>query len=387
MIALVALAAAPVVIALYAYVGYPLALLAITTLRPKQRTAVPSAPLPDVTITVPVYNAVGTIRATLESLLGLDYPRDRLQLIVVSDASTDRTDEIAAELADRVLRLPVRQGKTAAENAAMGAARGEIIVNVDAGISLPPHSLMALIRAFDDPSVGVASGRDVSVGAVANEATTTESGYVGYEMWLRGLETSVGSIVGASGCFYGFRRCIHERPLSPALSWDFASALVAREMGYRSVSVSDAVCYVSRTSGIRTELKRKVRTMARGLNTLFEHRALMNPVRYGAFALMLVSHKLLRWVPYLFAPIAILALGVLAMESAAARVALALIALGGLTGLYAIRSRRSMPPKPVAVVGFLVASVIAGLLAWVKALRRTEVSTWTPTIRPGASTV
>ena len=160
-----ALAAAPLVIALYAYVGYPAILWSVTRLRRRQVSATANGAWPTVTVTVPVFNAVSSIRATLEGLVDLDYPRDRLQLLVLSDASTDGTDAIVGEFAGRgveLLRAPERRGKTAAENDVIKVARGEIVVNVDATVVVPPDSLKRLVRVFDDPTIGVASGRDIS---------------------------------------------------------------------------------------------------------------------------------------------------------------------------------------------------------------------------------
>jgi len=382
-------AAAPLIIAIYAYVGYPLILWIVASIRPRGNSARNTAAWPSVTITLPVYNARSSIASTLGSLLELDYPRDRLQILVLSDASTDGTDDVVRAFADRgveLLRLPERRGKTAAENAALSASRGEILVNVDSTILIPAESLKKLVRVFDDPTIGVASGRDVSVGAIENQGTIAESGYVGYEMWVRDLETRVGSIVGASGCFYGSRRYVHGRPLPPGLSWDFAAALVARKQGYRSVSVPEAVCIVPRSAQIRTELRRKVRTMARGLSTLFYHRALMNPLQYGGFALMLISHKLLRWLPYLLAPVALAALCILAVESVSARVLLGIISAGLVAGIIGIRRGVSTPARPIALAAFVVAVFSAGFLAWWEALRRTQLATWEPTPRPGVQT-
>jgi len=382
-------AAAPLIIAIYAYVGYPLILWIVASIRPRGNSARNTAAWPSVTITLPVYNARSSIASTLGSLLELDYPRDRLQILVLSDASTDGTDDVVRAFADRgveLLRLPERRGKTAAENAALSASRGEILVNVDSTILIPAESLKKLVRVFDDPTIGVASGRDVSVGAIENQGTIAESGYVGYEMWVRDLETRVGSIVGASGCFYGSRRYVHGRPLPPGLSWDFAAALVARKQGYRSVSVPEAVCIVPRSAQIRTELRRKVRTMARGLSTLFYHRALMNPLQYGGFALMLISHKLLRWLPYLLAPVALAALCILAVESVSARVLLGIISAGLVAGIIGIRRGDSTPARPIALAAFVVAVFSAGFLAWWEALRRTQLATWEPTPRPGVQT-
>ena len=386
----VVIAAAPIVTALYAYVAYPAIIWAIARTRPRTKAGMQGDDWPAVTITVPVYNAVSSIRTTLERLLELDYPSDRLQLLVLSDASHDGTDDVVREFAGQgveLMRAPNRRGKTAAENAAVAVARGDIIVNVDATVVVPSGSLKQLIRVFDDPTVGVASGHDVSVGAPDKHDAGAESGYTSYEMRVRDLETRAGSIVGASGCFYGIRRGIRVSPLPPGLSWDFASTLVARQQGYRSVSVPNAVCLVPRTAEIRSELRRKARTMARGLSTLFHFRALMNPFRYGGFALMLISHKLLRWVPYLLAPAAVLALGLLSTRSSVAAVMLAIVALGLLSGAAAIRYGNSIRFKPFALAGFAVAAFSAGFLAWIDALRGTRMVTWDPTPRPAVTPV
>jgi cellulose synthase/poly-beta-1,6-N-acetylglucosamine synthase-like glycosyltransferase len=383
----IAIVAAPLIIAIYAYVGYPAALWVITRFHVKHEPPQAGNEWPTVTVTVPVYNAMAGIRATLEGLMSLDYPRDKLQLLVLSDASTDGTDDVVREFAHggvELLRAPARLGKTAGENAAHGRARGELIVNVDATVVIPPESLKRLVQVFADPTIGVASGRDVSIGGGGPELTGAESKYIGYEMWVRDLETQAGSIVGASGCFYGIRRGLHAKALPSELSWDFASSLVARVHGYRSVSVRDAVCIVPRTPQIHTELRRKVRTMARGLSTLFHFRQLMNPARYGGFALMLVSHKLLRWLPYLLAPVSLLALGLLAFQNDVARAffaaACALLALGAL----GIRHSGFGKHAPIAAAGFVVAVFTAGFLAWRDALRGVRTATWEPTPRPDA---
>jgi len=126
--------------------------------------------------------------------------------------------------------------------------------------------------------------------------------------------------------------------------------------------------------------------MARGLSTLFHFRALMNPFTYGHFALMLISHKLLRWVPYLLAPLAVLALGLLATRSSIAAVLLAAVVVGLLAGAAVIRYGRPIAFKPLALAGFAVAAFSAGFLAWCGALRGARMVTWEPTPRPTVST-
>jgi hypothetical protein len=146
--------------------------------------------------------------------------------------------------------------------------------------------------------------------------------------------------------------------------------------------VSDASCLVPRTPYIQSELRRKVRTMARGIRTLFYHRALMNPFRYGAFALMLISHKLIRWLPYLLAPVSIGALAYLATQSVIARAALALAGVITIVGTLGMRYKPLSRSRPVAASAFLVAALAAGFLAWCDVLRGVRMSTWEPTQRP-----
>lgn len=379
------LALLPLALMLYAYLVYPALLRMVGWFRPPVRPRAQPGEWPLISIVVPAYNEERAIGRTITSLLALDYPADRRQILVLSDASTDRTDEIVRSYQSdgvELLRLPQRSGKTAAEAAALPLLRGEIVVNTDATIRIVPAALRPLISAFQDPGVGVASGRDVSVSDLTVEANTGESGYVGYEMWVRGLETRVSSIVGASGCFYAIRRSLHGTPLPGQLSRDFASALVAREHGFRAVSVDEAVCLVPRTGSLQREYRRKVRTMARGLQTLWFKRHLLNPLRYGAFSWMLWSHKLIRWLVFPAAPLALAGLAYLSLSSPLALGVLAAAAAGILLGTVAMRAAEDRRlPRLISLSGFVLASHVAGLLAWVKALRGENNSIWEPTRR------
>ncbi|MDT8342170.1 MAG: glycosyltransferase, partial [Longimicrobiales bacterium] len=206
---------------LYAYVAYPAILWALA--RARGAAPLPTAEpdvWPSVSICVPAYNEAGQIRELVHSLLALDYPRDRLQILVASDASDDGTDDIVREYAGRgveLLRIPERGGKNRAENEAARHLRNEIIVNTDASIRIRPDALKALVAVFQDPGIGCASGRDLSVDPGHEAANAGESGYVGYEMWIRDLETRVAGIIGASGCFYAIRPHLHRLPLPESL--------------------------------------------------------------------------------------------------------------------------------------------------------------------------
>jgi cellulose synthase/poly-beta-1,6-N-acetylglucosamine synthase-like glycosyltransferase len=373
--------ASPLVIGLYAYVLYPAAL----RLLPPRRASSPAGEprvWPLVSVSLPARNEARQIRGALDALLASDYPPDRLQIVVVSDASDDGTDEIVREYAGRgvdLLRLEQRGGKTAAEQAAVERLRGEIVVNTDASIRVEPGAIRNLVAAFADPEVGVASGRDISISAQPGDRNGSEAAYVGYEMAVRGLETRATGIVGASGCLYAIRAELHHHRLPEHLSRDFASALTAREHGFRSVSVESALCLVPRTDSLRREYRRKVRTIARGLQTLWYKRHLLNPLRYGVFAWMLWSHKVGRWAVPPSLVLATIALLIMAWSSAWARTALALLLVGlALVALGAWRPARA--PRLITSL----ASAAAANLAVIHALAIVpfeQSPTWEPTRR------
>ncbi|MGH7468361.1 MAG: glycosyltransferase [Longimicrobiales bacterium] len=373
------------VLVLYAYVGYPLLLkLALLVRRPRPIPA-PPREWPTISITVPVFDEAKQISALLQSLLAIDYPADRRQILIVSDSSTDGTDEIVREFQDRgieLLRVTERRGKTAAEQAARPLLRGEIVVNTDASIRIDPAGLKPLIMQFQDPQVGLASGRDVSVAAHDADANVGESGYVGYEMWVRGLETRLDSIVGASGCFYAIRARLHGQPLPEWLSRDFAAALITRKHGYRAVSVDDARCHVPRTHSLRREYRRKVRTITRGMATLWHMRSLMNPFHQPVFAWMLFSHKITRWL----VPWALLAAGLGLILVARSQVVAAYTLTAGLAVLLLgmvgwIQSEARRLPRWLSLPAAALAGNVAALHASLRALRGQQNAIWEPTRR------
>jgi hypothetical protein len=256
-------------------------------------------------------------------------------------------------------------------------------VSIDASILIPRGSLKPLVQALLDPEVGLASGRDISVGDEALEGNSAESSYVGLEMQLRALETRVHSIVGASGCFYANRRHLQEVQLPTGLARDFAAASVARAHGYRAVSVDAAACLVPRTPTLKAELRRKSRTMSRGLATLLYLRALLNPFKYGSYAFMMVSHKLLRWL--LFPSLLGWLIGpLLLIDVAPQTLVLTAIMLIGLALAHLVSrwpdGRRV--PRLIAAPGYVFISIVAGWLAWWQLLTNQRQSMWEPTQRP-----
>ena len=369
----------------YTYVGYPILLRLVASFRSLDVSAsVDEADWPRISITIPAYNEERQIGATLDSVLALDYPAERRQIVVVSDASTDRTDEIVRSYGDRgveLLRQAERAGKTAAENLAADHLTGEIVVNTDATIRIHPGSLKRIVEPFRDPTIGLASGRDVSVGSEGADANRGEAGYVGYEMWIRDLETRVSGIVGASGCFYAIRRSLHRHRLPDSLSRDFAAALVTRENGYRAVSVRNATCSVPRTGSLRREYRRKVRTMVRGMETLAHKKALLNPLRYGVFSWMLFSHKVCRWLVPWAGLLGTAGLALLSPGRPWAQILL-LASLGfTAVGLLAWASNRDSLPRLLSVPAFGLMGNLAAIHATTRAVMGDRTPIWEPTRR------
>jgi cellulose synthase/poly-beta-1,6-N-acetylglucosamine synthase-like glycosyltransferase len=346
--------------------------------------------MPLVTIVVPAYNEEHQIRGAIDAMLAQDYPSDLRQILILSDASTDRTDDIVREYAGRgveLLRMPTRSGKTEAENASLAHIRGEIVVNSDSSVRLHPKAVRLLVEGFADPSVGVASTRDVSITS-AESVNHAEAGYVGYEMAIRALETRSGGIVGASGSGYAIRKELHKIRVREDLSRDFSSAMTAHRHGFRAISVEDALCYVPRSLSLYREYRRKVRTISRGMETLYFNRDLLNPLAHGTFAWKLLSHKALRWL----VPISALPAGV----------GLAILTpshpwigwlLSGAGVLFALAVAGAMWPEnrpvpkwlPVGILGVLAANLAVVHSAW-RFLHGHEDHVWEPTRRAVTST-
>lgn len=375
--------AAGLALPVYAYLLYPVLLSLLAALRSQRAVTQGPRDAPTISVSLPVYNGEATIRHALEALLTADYPEGKIQIVVVSDASTDRTDEIVREYAGRgveLLRLPRRGGKTAAENAAKRQLRGEIVVNTDACVLVHSAALKLLVARFEDSQVGVAGAREIPLRQDGIQAG--ESGYVDYEMWLRDQETRVSGMVGAAGCLYAIRAELHQGDFPAELSRDFASALIAREHGLRAVSVRDAVCYVPVTAGLQREYRRKVRTFLRGMQTLAYKARLLNPLRYGLFAWMLLSHKLCRWlVPVALAlAVAALAASIVSTDGPIWVLGVVGIAPAAMVVGWFWPPDRPMP-RPLAVLAYAVASNVAVLHAWLKVIRGDRNPTWEPTLR------
>lgn len=369
----------------YVYAGYPLLLVLVRQLggsRPVKR----AAQEPPVTLVISAFNEEDVIDGKLRNSLALDYPRDRLQVMVVSDSSDDRTDEIVASFAAdgvEMLRMPERSGKTLGLNAALQCARGDIVIFSDANAMYAPDVVRNLVRNFADASVGAVVGESTYTDPEA-ESERSEGLYWRYETAIKRLESEIGSVVGGDGAIYAIRRVMYVPMRADALS-DFVNPLQIVRSGHRCVYEPEARSYERAAGDFDKEFRRKVRIVNRAWRALLGMRGLLNPVRYGFFAFQLVSHKLLRWlVPVFMAGLLILN-ALLLDEGSIYRLAICfqtifylLAALG-----YAARRRRSMPAL-LSIPYYFCLVNLASALGIVDAFRGRTYTTWT-TARAGST--
>jgi cellulose synthase/poly-beta-1,6-N-acetylglucosamine synthase-like glycosyltransferase len=295
-------------VGLYPYVGYPMFVLLVGIVNPRPvRTGNIT---PRVTVVVAAYNEAAHIETTILNKLDQDYPEELLDLIVVSDSSTDETDAVLRRLAQqhpRVMyfRQQSRNGKTAALNLMIARAKGEIVVFADANSMYRRDTVRRLVAPFADRQVGYVTGQMRYVdsnGSLIGDGCTA---YMRYENWLRACETRIGSIVGVDGGVDAVRRSLYQ-PMRPDQLPDLVLPLSVIEQRYRVIFVPQAIQQEETLTNESAEYQMRVRVALRAFWALRDKRSLLNPLRYPLYSWQLVSHKLLRYLSFM--PLSIAAL-------------------------------------------------------------------------------
>lgn len=285
---------------LYTYLGYPLVIFILSYLftRPIRKDDF----FPSVSIIIAAYNEERDLRSKLDNMLSLDYPKDKLEIVVASDCSTDDTDEIVRSYADRGVilhRQEIRQGKTRAQQQAVKISSGEILVFSDATTIFELDALKMIVRSFADPEVGCVAGQLVYV-----DRTTTAVGkgcksYWGYEKFLKKCESRLGSLIGVSGCLYAVRRICQAR-LANQMIDDFVIATEIRLQGLRTVYEPEAISTEDTNNKGQDELRMRVRVISQTIRALNRYREVFSLTKHGIFAFQMFSHKALRYVVPIF---------------------------------------------------------------------------------------
>ncbi|MBV1960611.1 MAG: glycosyltransferase family 2 protein [Immundisolibacteraceae bacterium] len=372
--------------ALYSYLIYPLLMWAISCFSNKRQPTFVKDPQvtpgqPKLSLIITAYNEQQRIEQKIEQSLALIYPRDQLQIIIASDASDDRTEEIANGYQAQgveVIRANERLGKEHAQKLAIDQASGEIVVFTDVGTQIEPQSLLALAEYFNDPEIGAVSSVDRMV---STDGTPMGEGlYVRYEMALRKHESQVSTLVGLSGSFFAVRRELCQT-WNSQLPSDFNTALTCARKKMRAISADDVIGIYPDIQDPAKEYSRKRRTILRGISALAVSTDLLNFARFPLFAFQLWSHKLMRWAVPWFQGLLLLTNVVIAGEhwfyqlTLAAQLALLISALIGSV----------LQPKPnviwLKIPTFFMQANIAAAHALIDYLRGTRAVTWTPSRR------
>lgn len=249
-----------------------------------------------VTVIITAHNEETRIKEKILNTLELDYPKELLEILIASDASTDATDDIVREFSEQgvgLVRAEERKGKEYAQLQAIRAAKGEILVFSDVATGIDKNVLHLISERFADKRVGAVSSEDRFVsddGHIAGEGA-----YVKYEMWLRQLESKVYSLVGLSGSFFAARNEVC-RDWDIGIPSDFNTALNSARLGFYAVTDKEIIGYYKDIKNKKGEYARKLRTVIRGMSAVGKRPDVLNPFKFGFFAFEVWSHKIMRWL-------------------------------------------------------------------------------------------
>ncbi len=370
-----------VLMLVYVYAGYPALCAMIAALC--NRGVRGAEGTPTVTIIIAAFNEAACIERTLRNKLSLDYPPERVEVIVVSDASDDGTDEIVRRAADetgravRLLRQEPRAGKTAALNLAVENASGELLVFSDANSLYGPSALRRLVEPFADPEVGYVTGRMVYKAPDGSLTGEGCSAYMRYENVLRGLETRLGSVVGVDGGIDAVRASLYA-PMRHDQQPDFVLPLSIVQRDLRVVFQPRALLYEDSLSVPSDEFRMRTRVALRAWHALKDKAMLLNPFRHGFYSWQLFSHKWLRYLAPIFQLGALVSNAILVGTAPIWNALLALQAVFYALALVGLLLRNHRLPPPLSFPFYLCLLNGAAGNALIRFLRGERLVTWTP---------
>lgn len=364
---------------LYVYAGYPLLVFIVSLISPKPVKRGKFEP--SVTVLITAYNEEQAIRKKLENTLTIDYPKDKLEIVVASDGSTDGTDEIVREFEGRGVKLfrqEGRLGKTYTQNKAVERATGEIILFSDATTTYPTDVMREMLPNFFDESVGCVAGRLIYVDDSSSNVGKGARSYWNYETFLKETESRACSLIGASGCLYAVRKSAYE-PMYPEACSDFLICTVVYRQGLRSVYEPNAICTEETNRHADKEMRMRVRVICQTFTDLWLNREMLNPFKSGFFAVELLSHKVLRYAVPLFLALLFVSSGLLVEYSVLYLIAFAVqalfyvMAIAGLV-LEKVGARLSILVIPL----YFVMANLASVVGFYKFLRGERFAKWEP---------
>ncbi len=376
----------------WTYAGFPALVVLRARLRPRPHARADITPT--VSVVIAAHDEAASIGDRVDNLLALDYPADRLEIVIASDGSTDGTAATAARRGDprvRVLDLP-RVGKATALNSAVEASTGSIIVFSDANTTFASDAVRVLVRSFADDEVGGVAGNQVygSDGLEADRATAAAVGehrYWDMDRLVKLAESRGGNVISATGAIYALRRELF-RPVPDGVTDDFVTSTQVVRQGRRLVFEPDAIAVEPVAGAGGREYGRKVRIMTRGLRGVATARELLDPRRSGFYALQLLTHKVLRRM--VVVPLLVVAAVTPSLWNDGAIYRVAAVGQAAVYGLgaagLALRDRPAGRRPWFALPAFFCLVNIASLHAALNLVTGRRIDRWQPARRPDAAT-
>ncbi|MCB5269860.1 MAG: glycosyltransferase family 2 protein [Candidatus Cloacimonadaceae bacterium] len=369
---------------LYHLAGYP-ALLWILNLRKHKNSLIrwlSDDELPVVTVLCAAYNEEAVIGAKIESFLALDYPSHKVQMIIISDDSTDKTNEIVSQYTGTNVSLIVqkpRAGKPSGLNLALEHIQGDYVLSTDANSIFAPDALRVLVnRIKSDDKLGMVSG-ELRL-QKKGDKQSGEGLYWRYEAFIKKMDSMFHSIICANGSLFLIKRCFF-REVDPQSTDDFERTLIVLENGYYAAYEPDACVYEEESEKASQELKRKVRIISREWSALFRHRSLLNPFRFPIESFLLISHKLIRWLFFIFIIIGFVSSALLLSKPffLLAFSGQVLVYSMGLLGLAAQNKGIRLPLT--GLPAYITAMILASLMAFIRFISQKRTMALWDTIR------
>ena len=293
----------------YAYIGYGMLLFFIIKIRRVlglgRRKEQDENYEPDVTLFITAFNEKDYVDEKVKNSLALEYPREKLHMVWVTDGSDDGTPEALKKYDGvEVYHLPERNGKIGAMNRGMQYVKTPIVVFCDANTMLGKESIRRIVNLFGDPKVGCVSGEKRILGKEKDGAAGAGEGlYWKYESTLKKWDAELYSVVGAAGELFAIRTSLYEHVEKDTLLDDFIISLRVAKKGYTIQYDPEAYAIESASANVKEELKRKVRISAGGIQSVIRLRSLLNIFKYGTLSFQYISHRVLRWT---LAPLSLL---------------------------------------------------------------------------------
>lgn len=380
--------AALLALVFYTYIGYA-GVVGVWARLKGPRPALPATFEPEVTLVVPAYNEASILAEKVENCLALDYPADKLRLLVITDGSNDNSGQVLARY-PRVqhLHVPQRGGKSAAENRAMQHISTPFVIFTDSNTHLNPEAVCELVRHYQDERVGAVSG-EKKIRSQSAAPGAGEGAYWRYESFLKRCDSQIYSLMGAAGELVSFRTELFAPLETDTILDDFVQSLRIVERGYRVVYEPAAYATEDASASLPEEMERKIRICAGGWQSMSRLTRLLNPLRQPVVTFLYVSHRVLRWS---LAPLALLLLLPLCLGLALAApgwagvfFALALLAQLALYGAAYVgwRQAESGGPttKALVIPLFFTMMNVAVFLGFRRWVRKAQPAAWAKATR------